>query len=166
MAASSDSDVIIVGAGTGGLCLAHGLKRAGIDVTVYERDRTRADGLQGYRVGINPHGVASLKACLPPDLFATFVATCARTPGHFNILTERMTELLSVPLKDETISGGKSVSRMTLRQVLMTGLEQHIHFDKTLTAYEQRADGTSLREQMTHGKTTALLLRYCEDGVV
>ena len=40
-------EVIVIGAGTGGLCLAHGLKRAGINVNVYERDRTRADGLQG-----------------------------------------------------------------------------------------------------------------------
>ena len=48
--------VMIIGAGTGGLCLAHGLKRAGISVRVYERDRTRRDGLQGYRVGISPAG--------------------------------------------------------------------------------------------------------------
>lgn len=43
--------VLIIGGGTGGMCLAHGLKRAGVQVTVYERDRTRADGLHGYRVG-------------------------------------------------------------------------------------------------------------------
>jgi len=135
-------NVIIIGAGTGGLCLAHGLKQAGINVAVYERDRTRTDGLQGYRVGINAHGVASLKACLPPDLFATFVATCARTPRHFNILTERLAELLSVRLDEESMGGGKSVSRMTLRQVLLTGLEQHIHFDKTFTRYEQHANGS------------------------
>ncbi|MFP3270569.1 MAG: FAD-dependent monooxygenase, partial [Paraburkholderia sp.] len=79
-------NVIIIGAGTGGLCLAHGLKQAGINVTVYERDRTRVDGLQGYRVGINDQGVAALKAFLPPDLFDTFLATCARTPGYFNIV--------------------------------------------------------------------------------
>ena len=135
-------NVIIIGAGTGGLCLAHGLKRVGINVAVYERDRTRVDGLQGYRLGINDQGVAALKACLPPELFGTFVATCARTPGHFNILTERMTELLSVPIDDDALSGGKSVSRMTLRQVLLTGLEEHVHFDKTFTAYEQHADGS------------------------
>lgn len=135
-------NVIIIGAGTGGLCLAHGLKQAGITVAVYERDRTRTDGLQGYRVGINAHGVASLAACLPPDLFATFLATCARTPGHFNILTERLTELLSVTLDEESMGGGKSVSRMTLRQVLLTGLEQHIHFNKTFTRYEQNANGS------------------------
>lgn len=58
--------VIIIGAGTGGLCLAHGLKRAGIGVRVYERDRTRRDGLHGYRVGISPAGSQALKSCLPP----------------------------------------------------------------------------------------------------
>ena len=31
--------VIIIGAGTGGLALAHGLKQAGIAVAVYERDQ-------------------------------------------------------------------------------------------------------------------------------
>jgi 2-polyprenyl-6-methoxyphenol hydroxylase-like FAD-dependent oxidoreductase len=132
--------VMIVGAGTGGLCLAHALHRTGIEVQVYERDRTRVDGLQGYRVGINAHGVAALKASLPPDLFATFIATCARTPGYFNMLTERMSELLSVGIGESEIDGGKSVSRMTLRQVLLTGLEDRVHFEKTFVSYEQHAD--------------------------
>jgi 2-polyprenyl-6-methoxyphenol hydroxylase-like FAD-dependent oxidoreductase len=53
---NSPINVIIIGAGTGGLGLAQGLNRAGISVGVYERDRTRADGLQGYRVGIDADG--------------------------------------------------------------------------------------------------------------
>jgi 2-polyprenyl-6-methoxyphenol hydroxylase-like FAD-dependent oxidoreductase len=66
--------VVVVGGGTGGLCLAHGLRRAGIDVAVYERDRTRRDGLHGYRVGISPDGSRALHACLPAELYDTFVA--------------------------------------------------------------------------------------------
>jgi 2-polyprenyl-6-methoxyphenol hydroxylase-like FAD-dependent oxidoreductase len=54
--------VIVTGAGTGGLCLAQGLKRAGVSVAVYERDRTRRDGLQGYRVGIDADGKRALRA--------------------------------------------------------------------------------------------------------
>lgn len=59
--------VIIIGAGTGGLALTHGLKRAGISCAVFERDRTRGDGLQGYRVGIDPDGSRALNRLLPPN---------------------------------------------------------------------------------------------------
>ncbi|ASL49003.1 Salicylate hydroxylase (plasmid) [Burkholderia sp. AD24] len=133
--------VVIIGAGTGGLCLAQGLHRAGLNVQVYERDRTRVDGLQGYRVGINAHGLAALKASLPSELFTTFLVTCARTPGNFNMMTEHMSELLSVGIGESEIDGGKSVSRMTLRQILLTGIEDRVHFDKTFVEYEQHADG-------------------------
>ncbi len=135
--------VIIIGAGTGGLCLAHGLKRAGIKVDVFERDRTRRDGLQGYRVGIDPDGSRALAANLPPELFDTFVATCAIPPRWFNSLTERYGEVLALPVtppKDPRYAE-RSVSRMTLRQVLLTGLEEIVHFDKVFSHYEQRADG-------------------------
>jgi hypothetical protein len=126
------------------LCLAHGLKRVGISVAVYERDRTRADGLQGYRVGIDPDGSRALHECLPPDLYDTFVATCARTPRYSNILTEQLSEVLSLEERPNTdpVNSEKSVSRMMLRQVLLTGLDDVVHFDKTFTHYEQHPDGT------------------------
>ena len=57
---------MIIGGGIGGLCLAQGLRRAGIDVTVYERTLTRTDWLQGYRIHINPHGSRALHDCLDP----------------------------------------------------------------------------------------------------
>ena len=139
----SDLSVIIIGAGTGGLCLAHGLRRAGIRVDVYERDRTRRDGLQGYRVGIDADGCRALDANLPPELYETFLATCAVSPYWFNMITERFGELLSLranPPKDERY-GERSVSRMTLRQVLLTGVEDVVHFDKAFARYEQRDDG-------------------------
>lgn len=135
--------VMIIGAGTGGLCLAHGLKRAGIRVTVYERDRTRKDGLQGYRVGISPAGSYALKECLSPELYDLFVATCARPPRYFNMLTEQMSEVLSMDRisGDDPVDSEKSVSRMTLRQVLLTGLEDVVVFDKKFSYYEHYCDG-------------------------
>ncbi|MEV4755912.1 NAD(P)/FAD-dependent oxidoreductase [Micromonospora sp. NPDC049559] len=137
-------DVIVVGAGTGGMCLAHGLRRAGINVAVYERYRTRRDGLHGYRLGIGPTGNRALRECLPPDLFATFMATCAAAPRYFNVLTEKLGQTASFALRTDTdpINSERAVSRMTLRQVLLTGLEEIVHFDKTFTHYEQHDNGT------------------------
>lgn len=136
--------VIIIGAGTGGLCLAQGLRRAGIAVNVYERDRTRADGLQGFRVGIGPDGNRALQACLPPELFQIFTATAGRNPRTMSFLTEHLDELLSIPLEQpaDPVLQERSVSRMTMRQVLLTGLDDIVHFDKKYTHYQQHPDGS------------------------
>ncbi|QGN48489.1 FAD-dependent oxidoreductase [Micromonospora sp. WMMD558] len=141
---TSGPHVLVVGAGTGGLCLAQGLRRAGISVSVHERYRTRGEGLLGYRVGIGPTGSRALRECLPPELFRTYLATCARSPRYFNVITQRMRQTASFPLRPDTdpVNTERSVARMTLRQVLLTGLEDVVHFDKALTRYEQRDDGT------------------------
>ncbi|HEY7484570.1 MAG TPA: NAD(P)/FAD-dependent oxidoreductase [Streptosporangiaceae bacterium] len=136
--------VIIIGAGTGGMCLVHGLRRAGISVAVYERDRTRRDGLYGYRVGIDPTGNRALSECLPPELFDTFIATCARAPKYFTVTSEKLRRTAMFPLRPDTdrIESERSVSRMTLRQVLLTGMEEVVHFDKEFVRYERNDDGT------------------------
>jgi 2-polyprenyl-6-methoxyphenol hydroxylase-like FAD-dependent oxidoreductase len=141
---STSPRVLVIGAGTGGLALAHGLVRAGIDVQVFERDTLRTEGLHGYRVGIDPDGSRALHALLPADLYDTFVATCARAPRWFNMITEQLKEVvaLEIPVQDDPIESEKSVSRMTLRQVLMTGLEHVITFGKEFTHFEQHPDGT------------------------
>lgn len=88
--------VLIIGAGTGGMALAHALKNNGVSVAVYERDRTRLDFLQGHRVGINPEGTRALRACLSPELFDTFVATCAAPMRRGTLYTEKLSELVSL----------------------------------------------------------------------
>lgn len=139
--------VIIIGAGTGGMCLAHGLRRGGIDVAVHERDRTRSSGLHGYRVGISPNGARALKACLDPELFATFVATTAAPYDTLAMLTERYRPLTRISFDDLPHTGDgpedgeHNVSRMTLRQVLFTGMEDVITFDHRFTRYTQHDDG-------------------------
>ncbi|HTR91913.1 MAG TPA: NAD(P)-binding protein [Trebonia sp.] len=59
--------VAVIGAGIGGLTLAQGLVRAGVDVSVYERDPALDSRGQGYRIRL--HAAAALEACLPPDLY-------------------------------------------------------------------------------------------------
>ena len=136
--------VLIIGGGIGGLCLAQGLRQAGIDATVYERDRAVTDRLQGYRVHISPKGSRALHDCLPPETFAAFAATCGRPPRGFRMMTERMRSLISTSaFGNETgdpVAQHRSVSRITLRQVLLSGLGDHVQFGKTFERYEAQGN--------------------------
>jgi 2-polyprenyl-6-methoxyphenol hydroxylase-like FAD-dependent oxidoreductase len=139
--------VVIIGGGVGGLCLAQGLKKAGISVAVYERDRSLTDRLQGYRVHINPAGSRALHACLPPHLFDAFDRTCGKPGTAVRFLTEDMRVLLSfegemlMAQQRDPVAKHRSVSRITLRQVLLSGLDGVVHLGKTFTRYEERGDG-------------------------
>jgi 2-polyprenyl-6-methoxyphenol hydroxylase-like FAD-dependent oxidoreductase len=137
--------VIVIGAGTGGLALAQGLKQAGIAVAVYERDRTAREGPGGYRVGISPAGSRALKACVPAAVYELFVATSARAPRYFNILTEQLGELLCLEVEGaaaDALEGEKNVIRKTLRQVLLTGLDGQVFLGKKFVSYDHNPDGT------------------------
>ena len=144
--ARSPFNVLIIGGGLGGLCLAQGLKKAGIEVDVYERDRTSDDRLQGYRIHIEPQGNRALAACLPADLFQEYLATSGSGGSGFRISTDQLKELVFFRAPDSANESDpakldRSVSRITLRQILLAGLEQVVHFDKTFTHYEETADG-------------------------
>jgi salicylate hydroxylase len=148
-AKSAPLHVIVIGGGIGGLTLAQGLKKSGVSVAVYERDRTRTDRVQGYRVHINPAGSLALHECLPPDLFEAFARTCSKRSGGIRFLTEQMKTLLSLELADVPELAGqgdiaqhRSVSRITLRQVLLSGLDGVVHFGKTFTHYEESTAGS------------------------
>ncbi|AXB47758.1 FAD-dependent oxidoreductase [Amycolatopsis albispora] len=129
----------IIGGGTGGLCLAHGLRRAGVEVAVYERSRSRTERLQGYRVHINPHGARALHACLPPSLWERFVATSG-DGGAFGFLTEQLKELLVIDTDPgpDPVRAHHSVSRITLHQLLSAELDGILHHGKEFVRY---ADG-------------------------
>jgi 2-polyprenyl-6-methoxyphenol hydroxylase-like FAD-dependent oxidoreductase len=139
--------VLVIGGGIGGLCLAHGLRRARASVAVYERTRTRTDWLQGYRIHISPRGAAALYACLPPAQWDDFVATAGRPSAGFAFLTEQLRDLLFLPRDllagEETGPQGShhSVSRITLRRVLLDGLDDVVHPGKEFTRYEQAPGG-------------------------
>lgn len=142
--------VIIIGAGIGGLCLAQNLKKAGISVAVYERDESRTARLQGYRIHINPDGSRALYESLPPRLWEIFLATCGKISdrGGICFMTEQLKELLFVGVEDivgtrldDPVDSHKSVSRFTLRQVLLVGLEDVVHFNKRFSHYEETAEG-------------------------
>lgn len=161
--------VAIVGGGTGGLCLAQALHRAGVEAAVYERSRVRTERLQGYRVHINPRGSQALHECLPPELWQAFVATCGTSGNSFGFITEQLDELLFV--EDELTSAADrnpvdahhSVSRITLHQVLSAGLDGVQHHGKEFERYDRAADGT-ITLHFADGTTATADVLVAADG--
>jgi salicylate hydroxylase len=155
----------IVGGGIGGLALAQGLKKAGMSAAVYERDRTPTDRLQGYRVHISPKGSEALHSCLPAELFEVFAATCSVGNRGFRFLTEKMEELLSIEIRSDarSIAQHRSASRITLRQVLLSGLDGILRFGKTFMHYEEMADGPIVLH-FTDGSTATCDVLVGADG--
>ena len=129
----------MIGGGIGGLCLAHGLRKAGVDVAVYERELSRTDRLQGYRVHINPDGAAALRECLPTENWQRFERSAGSSDNGFGFLTEQLTPLLVLDQDEEK---HYSASRITLRQVLLDGLD--VRFGKRFERYEQGDDAIKL----------------------
>ncbi|WP_328416623.1 FAD-dependent monooxygenase [Micromonospora sp. NBC_00389] len=139
-------DVMIIGGGIGGLCLAQGLRQAGVAVTVHERTHVRTDWLQGYRIHVNPHGSRALHAALPPATWQAFLDTVSVGDGGFGFTTEHLDDLLRLPA-DEIGSGDGpqdqhyGVSRISLREVLLSGMDDVLRLGSEFTHYEITGDG-------------------------
>ena len=145
--------VMVIGGGIGGLCLAQGLKKAGVPVSVFERDQTPTSRLQGYRIHVSPRGASALRECLPEGLWSAFEASCGRAPHSFRFLTHRMQELLRVATPGDAPGGRHySASRSRLRQVLLEGLDGILHFDRAFSRYEEEPDGP-IRAFFDDGRT-------------
>ncbi|WP_163507806.1 FAD-dependent oxidoreductase [Fodinicola acaciae] len=140
--------VVVIGGGIGGLCLAQGLKQAGVSVAVYERDRTPDSRTQGYRINVNSTGAVALHDCLPPALWRVLVATAGDAGRGIGFLDEKMRELVLLgndgPAADpdDPLNTEHAVSRITLRKILLAGLADLVHFDKEFLRYKENSDGT------------------------
>ncbi|MFI6925202.1 FAD-dependent oxidoreductase [Nonomuraea spiralis] len=137
--------VVVGGGGIGGLCLAQGLHTAGIDVAVFERDTAPDARLQGYRLNIEPVGSRALHDCLPAHLWHLLVATAGDPGPGMGVFTERIRLLMredALPAERDPSEQTHAVSRVTLRRLLLSGLDDVVHFGKEFTGYRQNADGT------------------------
>ena len=144
--------IAIVGAGLSGLCLAQGLRKAGVDVAVYERDASPSSRAQGYRISIDSRGTEALRACLPPRLYQLYEATLGQpslgvavfaTDGETLELQHAMH--FSQSPRPGLPASGRAVDRLILRETLMAGIADAVHFGKTFTDYEAHADGVEAR---------------------
>ncbi|MFH9087840.1 FAD-dependent oxidoreductase [Streptomyces sp. NPDC017673] len=135
--------VLVIGAGLGGLTLAQGLRRQGIDVEVFERDVTPVDRSQGFRIHVNPFGTRALRACLSDELFELFLETSGSGGRGLCFTDHRLSPLLSLegPSNQDPLRNHRSVCRVTLRHLLLRGLEDAVGFGRRYERYEERDDG-------------------------
>jgi 2-polyprenyl-6-methoxyphenol hydroxylase-like FAD-dependent oxidoreductase len=133
--------VIVVGGGIGGLCLAQGLRGAGVSVAVYEKAERhpQASWQQGYQIHINAAGSAALADCLPADTYEQFTAKALRPREGVQLLTAQLEQINT--LQPHAIAGSNPIVRTTLREVLLTGLDDVVRFNKAFVRYEQVAGG-------------------------
>jgi 2-polyprenyl-6-methoxyphenol hydroxylase-like FAD-dependent oxidoreductase len=163
------NEVMIIGAGIGGLCLAQGLRKAGVPVTVYERNAQRTDWLQGYRIHLNPRGSRALHDHLPPAAWQHFLRAVYDGDGGFGFVTEQLRPLLDVDA--ELVNGGSAdpagqhhgVSRISLREVLLTGLDGVVEYGRVFERYELTAGGR-VRAHFADGSTAEADLLVGADG--
>ena len=137
--------VAIIGAGLGGLALAQGLARQGIGFTVYERDAAPDSRTQGYRIRIDETGQQALARCLSPAHLALFRETCAVSSSGGRFLTPRLEPAAGAGVEtwrpsaqnadDADAPGDLSAHRLTLREVLLCGIEDRVRFGQAFADY-------------------------------
>ncbi|MEV5891916.1 FAD-dependent oxidoreductase [Nonomuraea fuscirosea] len=160
--------VIVIGAGLGGLTLAQGLRRAGIDVVVYERDGARGRA-QGVSLHVDDRGANALRACLPPAHAAMAEATMGG-PRERTLTLSEVDGALTIAgaQPSDGVAGrprpGRQVHRPLLRAVLLTGLEDVVRFGAEFTRFEQRADGT-VQVRLADGGTDTADVLVGADGI-
>jgi 2-polyprenyl-6-methoxyphenol hydroxylase-like FAD-dependent oxidoreductase len=138
--------VIVIGGGIGGLALAQGLRLAGVEVSVHERDAGPGSRWEGYRLHINPVGARALHGCLPPAVWADVIATSG-PGGDFGFLTEQLDELVVVeesimyPAAADPVESHYAADRATLRRVLESGLDDVVRYGAEFVGYDRRPDG-------------------------
>ncbi|KAL2062950.1 hypothetical protein VTL71DRAFT_6022 [Oculimacula yallundae] len=159
------TQVLIVGGGLGGLALAQGLKKANVPFHIFEQDPSADFRPQGYRLKINGEGAAALKQVLSPELWKCFEETCAESqPGETNL--NAITGLVTHSRKGPGLRGGPTpylADRTVLRDVLRSGIEEHISYGKKFTSYVVDEDG--VRATFEDGTTYTGALLVGADGV-
>ncbi|MER6571693.1 FAD-dependent monooxygenase [Streptomyces sp. NPDC001093] len=150
--------VSVVGAGLGGLALAQGLRGAGIEAEVFERDPGIGARFQGYRLVLDPDGFQAVRACLPTRWHPLLDEIVMDAAAEQLILDPQLKEI-------GRLGAGRTgivVDRQVLRHLLLTGLT--VHTDAALTGYHVLADG-KVQARFAHRAPATADLLVGADGV-
>lgn len=149
--------VLIIGGGIGGLCLAGGLVRGGVDVEVFERSPVRAVGMAGYGIHLNADGLQALHDSLPSDSWEELDAVANRASTMVHFWNEQL-RVLSEFHADVAVAGNdpvtrrRGIGRIELRDVLLRnltsahgpdadGVDGVLRWGKEFVSYDRLPDG-------------------------
>lgn len=154
--------IIIVGAGLGGLTLAQALIRAGHDVAVLDRDAD-VDATSGYRITLDDQACAALRRHLTSDTYQALLASAGSRASFSRFcLTDTNLSVLfaeEVPRDEELVM----IGRRPLRRLLSRDILGHIRFGVTVVSTQVTDDGRAL-VLTAAGKTLSADLVVLADG--
>lgn len=155
--------VVVVGAGIGGLALAQGLRAAGDEVSVADRD-PHPSATGGYRLHLDAAACAALRRLLPRPLFEAVRASSAgpATFRQFAVTDHRLRPLVIDPQDDA--EERLLIGRVPLRRLLTHGLGEALHFGREFTHHETGRDGTVVAH-FSDGTSARADLLVGADGV-
>ncbi|KAF2025085.1 FAD/NAD(P)-binding domain-containing protein [Setomelanomma holmii] len=158
---TKDMHVLIVGAGTSGLLIAQGLKKASVPFTIFESESTSTYQTRPREWGMTLHwGSSHIQSCLPDDLVARFseaYADPAQDPNATTglpIYNGKTGEIIMEMAADKPCR----VSRKKMRNLFSEGLD--VQYGKELKSAEvgmngkvkiEFADGTSATGEVLVG---------------
>ncbi|UGT62395.1 FAD-dependent monooxygenase [Nocardia asteroides] len=132
--------VVVVGGGIGGLALGSGLRRAGVEVSVFERDTdVRATG--GYHITLDGPAQEALRGLVAPEIVERMLASGSalrlRDPDAF---WDRRGRVLGYgpELRDDP---GLDIDRITLRALLAEAVGDDLHLGKVVSGVGYDGDG-------------------------
>lgn len=153
--------VLISGAGLAGPCLAHGLRRHGVDVLLFERDAAVDARAQGYRIHIGGDGDAALREWLPAEAYEQAVATSCRTGRGVTAAGPDLGIFTEIPVPPD--AAGLTVDRLTLRRIMLRDLAGCTRFGADFAEYVLLDDGR-VRVRFADGTTEDGDLLVAADG--
>ncbi|MFP5073029.1 FAD-dependent monooxygenase [Pseudonocardia nantongensis] len=145
--------VVVAGGGIGGLALAQGLRSAGVETVVHERD-ARPEDTGGYRLHLDDDACAALGRLLPPDALQAVLASSGGGSGfrRFSVCDHHMRVLSA---RDMPAGDRLMIGRIPLRALLAHGLD--VRWGSAYTGHRTGPDGR-VRAEFSGGTETAEVL--------
>lgn len=131
--------VVVCGGGIGGLALAQGLARRGVEVVVVERDEDLAQ-TGGYKLHLAPAPLRALAELLPAAQMGELLDRSMRTTGFTLAVRDHRARLLVRAREDEE-GQSMDVDRITLRRALADGLGDRLRLGQECVRYGESGEG-------------------------